>query len=194
MSGLKIDKSEANLEKTLFSTLLVFFKKWANPGLFFVYFQSLQTNNTILTTNQCEKMLCPSSMRHWDSNPRTSEYESPPITTSPGLVFAFETCVDGEREILSFRHPPPLQNRYDHFIVYYDAMQRIANFTFIAWRRFCKQSGPKMSKDKQCSDWKDGEEIERENRQRERERERERERHKKCSYWRVREKDQSCNK
>ena len=98
MSGLKIDKSEANLEKTLFSTLLVFFKKWANPGLFFVYFQSLQTNNTILTTNQCEKMLCPSSMRHWDSNPRTSEYESPPITTSPGLVFAFETCEERERE------------------------------------------------------------------------------------------------
>ena len=29
---------------------------WANPGLFFVYFQSFQTNiNTIFTTNQCEK-------------------------------------------------------------------------------------------------------------------------------------------
>ena len=25
-----------------------FFKKWANPGLFFVYFQSFQANNTIL--------------------------------------------------------------------------------------------------------------------------------------------------
>ena len=34
----------------------VIFFKWANPGLFFVYFQSFQTNNTIFTTNICEKM------------------------------------------------------------------------------------------------------------------------------------------
>ena len=46
----------------------VFLKKWANPGLFFIYFRSFQTNNTIFTTNQCEK--CPSSTWHWDSNPR----------------------------------------------------------------------------------------------------------------------------
>ena len=32
-----------------------FLKKWANLGLFFVYFRSFQTNNTIFTTNQCEK-------------------------------------------------------------------------------------------------------------------------------------------
>ena len=32
-----------------------FKKKWANPGLFFVYFWSFQTNNIIFTTNQCEK-------------------------------------------------------------------------------------------------------------------------------------------
>ena len=25
-----------------------YFQKWANPGLFFIYFQSFQTNNTIL--------------------------------------------------------------------------------------------------------------------------------------------------
>ena len=32
------------------------FKIWANPGLFFVfYFRSFQTNNTIFTTNECEK-------------------------------------------------------------------------------------------------------------------------------------------
>ena len=29
----------------------LFFKKWANPGLFFVYFWSFQTNITIFTTN-----------------------------------------------------------------------------------------------------------------------------------------------
>ena len=34
-----------------------FLKKWANPGLLLVYFWSFQTNNTIVTTNQCEK--CP---------------------------------------------------------------------------------------------------------------------------------------
>ena len=27
----------------------------------------------------------PSSMQHWDSNPRPSEHESPPLTTRPGL-------------------------------------------------------------------------------------------------------------
>ena len=31
------------------------FLNWANPGLFFVYFRSFQTNNTIFTTNECEK-------------------------------------------------------------------------------------------------------------------------------------------
>ena len=35
---------------------MIFFKKWANPGLFFVYFRSFQINNAIFTTNQCEKM------------------------------------------------------------------------------------------------------------------------------------------
>ena len=34
----------------------LFLKEWANPGPFFVYFRSFQTNNTIFTTNQCEKM------------------------------------------------------------------------------------------------------------------------------------------
>ena len=55
------------------------------PGLFFVYFQSFQTNNIIFTTNQCEKMSCPSSLRRLDSNPQPLERESPPITTRPGL-------------------------------------------------------------------------------------------------------------
>ena len=34
---------------------VLFFKNWTNPGLFFVYFRSFQTNNTIFTTNECEK-------------------------------------------------------------------------------------------------------------------------------------------
>ena len=38
---------------------LVSFFKCANPGYFFVNFSSFQTNNTIFTTNQCEKMSWP---------------------------------------------------------------------------------------------------------------------------------------
>ena len=61
----------------------MFFLKWANPGLFFVYFRSFQTNITIFTTIICEK--CPSSIPCRDSNSRPSERESLPITTRPGL-------------------------------------------------------------------------------------------------------------
>ena len=45
------------IRHTLEPISICFFKKWANPSLFFVYFWSYQTNiNTILTTNQCEKI------------------------------------------------------------------------------------------------------------------------------------------
>ena len=51
-----------------------------------LYFRSFPTNNTIFTTNQCEKMSkCPSSIRRRDSNPRPYEHELSPITTRPGL-------------------------------------------------------------------------------------------------------------
>ena len=46
--------------------------------LFSVFFKQ---NNTIFTTNQCEK--CPSNIRRRDSNPRPLEHESSPITTKP---------------------------------------------------------------------------------------------------------------
>ena len=63
---------------------IVFLKKWAIPGLFFVYFRSFQTNiNTILQQINVKK--CPSSIRRWDSNPWPSDHESPPINTRPGL-------------------------------------------------------------------------------------------------------------
>ena len=61
------------------------FFEWAKPDLFFVYIWSFQTINTIFTTNQCEEMSCPSSILCQDSNPRSLEHESPPITTRPGL-------------------------------------------------------------------------------------------------------------
>ena len=63
-----------------------FFKKWTNPGLFFVYFRTFQTNIIkIFTTDQCEKMSCPSSIMRWDLNPQPLECEPPPITSRPWL-------------------------------------------------------------------------------------------------------------
>ena len=49
----------------------------------FSFFSSFQTNITILTTNKCEK--CPSRIRHQDSNSQPFDYETPPLTTRPGL-------------------------------------------------------------------------------------------------------------
>ena len=55
--------------------------------LFFVYFQSFQSNNTIFKANQCEK--CPSSIWALDLNPRPLEHELSNITTRPGLTVFF---------------------------------------------------------------------------------------------------------
>ena len=38
--------------------------------LFRFYLRSFQTINTIFTTNQCERMSSPSSIRRWDLNPQ----------------------------------------------------------------------------------------------------------------------------
>ena len=55
-----------------------------SPASFTFIFGLFQTNiNTILQQINVKK--CPSSIRHWDSNPRPSDRESPPITTRPGL-------------------------------------------------------------------------------------------------------------
>ena len=60
-------------------------KKWANPGPFFVYLWSFQTNNTIFTPNQCEK--CHDhpvyNIRRRDLNQWPFGHESSPITTRP---------------------------------------------------------------------------------------------------------------
>ena len=62
---------------------LTCFFNWANPGLFFVYFDLLII--TIFTTDQCEKTSCPFSIWRWDLNPQPSEHEPPPITNRPVL-------------------------------------------------------------------------------------------------------------
>ena len=59
-------------------------KNWANPGLFFVYFWSFQSNITIFCNKYMWKNVHPVYGR--DSNPRPSERESPPIATRPGLL------------------------------------------------------------------------------------------------------------
>ena len=75
----EIDSEAEQVEGHFFENLnfrmidLFSFFKWANPGLFFLYFQSFQTNNTIFTTNQCEKMYIlytapgfePTAFRKW---------------------------------------------------------------------------------------------------------------------------------
>ena len=63
----------------------VFLKKWAKPGLFFVYFQSFSNKQYNFYNKSMWKMSCPSSIRRLDSNPWPLECESPPITTRPGL-------------------------------------------------------------------------------------------------------------
>ena len=63
-----------------------FLKKMGELDLFFVYFRSFQTKNTIFTTNQSPKYpKCPSSIWRIDLNPQPFEQESSPITTRPGL-------------------------------------------------------------------------------------------------------------
>ena len=80
-----MERSTHCAEKSANTVKCFFKKRWANPGLFFVYFWSFQTNNIIFTTNQCERMSCPSGIWHWDLNPQPLKHESSPITTRPGL-------------------------------------------------------------------------------------------------------------
>ena len=55
-----------------------------HPSLFLLTFGLFQTNiDTILQQFNVKK--CPSIIWHWDLNPRPSERDSPPITTTPGL-------------------------------------------------------------------------------------------------------------
>ena len=95
---------ERILKSSVFDSRYPFFKKWASPGLFFVYFRSFQSNIiTIFTTDQCEKMSCPSSIWRQDSNPQPSEREPPPITRAPALFplsLTFALSFDTTKELL----------------------------------------------------------------------------------------------
>ena len=63
----------------------------------FSFILSFQTNNTIFTTNKCEKMLWPTSIQCRDLNPRPSVHEFPPITTRPGLPPHGWWCLHDEK-------------------------------------------------------------------------------------------------
>ena len=67
--------------------VLSFFKKWANTCLFSVYFRRFKQ-----TTNQWEKLSCPSSIWRQDLNPRPRKDESSPITTRSGLPQMVQIC------------------------------------------------------------------------------------------------------
>ena len=79
-------------------TVKVSFLTWAISSLFFFKMgqhrplfhlsSPLQTNITILTTNNCGKS--PSNLMCWDLNSRPSEHESLHITTRPGLPVFFQ--------------------------------------------------------------------------------------------------------
>ena len=76
------------LGKTLF-----FLKKWAIPGLFFIYFRLFKQTPQIL--QQIFANNYPSSFQCWDSNPRPSRPEPHPITTRPGLPPIIFICLLG---------------------------------------------------------------------------------------------------
>ena len=47
---------------------------------------------------------CPSSIRRWDSNSQPCDYESPPLTTRPGL-FYFQVGTLLAAAVCQFRTP-----------------------------------------------------------------------------------------
>ena len=69
----------------------------AKPSLFFIHCRYLKSNNTIVTTSQCKKVLCLSNMWHEDSNSQPLEHELSPITTRPGLPPIIYTRLTGEK-------------------------------------------------------------------------------------------------
>ena len=76
--------------------MAIFFKKWANPGLFFHLF-SVFSNKHYKFLQQIYVKKCPSSIRCWDLNPRPFERESLPITTRPGLPLAIFVAQSGHQ-------------------------------------------------------------------------------------------------
>ena len=62
---------------------LTYFFKWANLGLFFIYFHHFK--QTLQFLQQINVKKCPSSIGRRELNSQPSDYKSPPLTTRPGL-------------------------------------------------------------------------------------------------------------
>ena len=58
-------------------------KNGPTPASFLLIFVFSNKHYKFYNKYECEK--CPSSIRHRDSNSQPSDYESPPLTTRPGL-------------------------------------------------------------------------------------------------------------
>ena len=67
----------------LFTHPHTYFFKWAILGLYSIYFRLFI--ETIQILQQINVKKCPSSIQCWDSNSQPSDFESPPLTTKPGL-------------------------------------------------------------------------------------------------------------
>ena len=78
----------------------IVFVKMGLPWPLFHLFSYFQTNTTILQPIDMKK--CQSSIRCWDSNPQSSKYESPPITTRPGLLPKLTRCFSAVDSIKCF--------------------------------------------------------------------------------------------
>ena len=64
------------------------FRSWAlayfHISLWYVSSSVFFKKQYNFSKNQCEKMSCPSSIRHWDLNPWPLKHESSSLTTRPG--------------------------------------------------------------------------------------------------------------
>ena len=78
-----------------------FFKNIRHPKASFSFILSFQTNITIL--HQINVKKCPSSIRCWDLNPRSSQHESPPITTRPWRFYSCKTLLKSGLFLIYFQ-------------------------------------------------------------------------------------------
>ena len=133
--------------------LILFFKKWAIQGLFLhIFGLSKQTNDTILTTNLCEKMSCPSSIRRWDSNSQPLKHESSLITTRPGLILSWlYSSTEVDRGLIQFHTSFNVSARGQWIFLNVGTMKRKTKYVYFKarlgnrldsniWKLFAKKS------------------------------------------------------
>ena len=117
------------------------------PGLFFVYFCLFK--QTLQFLQQINVKKCPSSIRHRDSNQQPPDYESPPLTTRPGLPpFAENVCQEN-----IFSHVPTF-----NFWLLTETLKRNVFLTDFMGKKLFKDTTANGRE----KEWKDEKERERE--------------------------------